>query len=262
MSTNSRSAQVGNILLESCINLLFLLLPVKAEDKGASLGADFRERILNGFGEFERAASGAGVESEAIGEARYALAAFADEAVLSSAWPYKDQWSGQPLQLQFFGEHLAGEGFFKKLSQLRQAGERKADVLEVYYICLQLGFEGVYKVRGTEALRSLQVDLRAQINDYRGDSASELSVHGKPKNAILDRVERNVPYWVVGAATIAILFFGYVGFDVAVGEQARVAYRQVERSWEHIAAYTPKASVGTTRAITADRARQKGRDGS
>ena len=262
MTTNSRSAQAGNILLESCINLLFLLLPIKAEDRGASLGADFRERILNGFGEFERAASGAGVESEAIGDARYALAAFADEAVLSSAWPHKDQWSGQPLQLQFFGEHLAGEGFFKKLSQLRQAGERKADVLEVYYICLQLGFEGIYKVRGTEALRSLQVDLRAQINDYRGGSAPELSVHGKPRNAILDRVERNVPYWVVGAATIAILFFGYVGFDIALGAQARDAYRQVDRSRERIAEYTPKASVGTTGGATASGAPQNRRKGS
>ena len=35
------------------------------------------------------------------------------------------------LQLEFFGEHVGGESFFKHLEALRRAGERFVDVLEV-----------------------------------------------------------------------------------------------------------------------------------
>ena len=48
-------------------------------------------------------------------DAKYALAAFADEVIFHSTWPGKTQWLSNPLQLQFFQTNTAGDGFFSKL---------------------------------------------------------------------------------------------------------------------------------------------------
>jgi type VI secretion system protein ImpK len=48
-------------------------------------------------------------------DAKFALAAFADEIVYHSTWPGKTQWLQNPLQLQFFGINTAGDGFFNNL---------------------------------------------------------------------------------------------------------------------------------------------------
>ena len=42
----------------------------------------------------------------------------------------------------------AGERFFERLDKVRRAGEGKAELLEIYYLCMALGFEGKYKIAG------------------------------------------------------------------------------------------------------------------
>jgi type VI secretion system protein ImpK len=121
--------------------------------------------------------------------------------------------------LKFFGEHLAGENFFEKLNKLRQGGEKNLDLLELYYTCLQLGFEGMYKMRGLEALMAMQVDLRSQIDGYRGIVDPKLAPDGVPKTSIIARVSRHVPYWVIIVVTVGMLFFSYTGYTVMLAKQ-------------------------------------------
>jgi hypothetical protein len=47
-----------------------------------------------------------------------------------------------------------------------------------------------------------------------------LSPHGQPRRGVLDRVRREVPFWVIGVATVATLFFVYLGFGVVLDWQA------------------------------------------
>ena len=222
-----------NLLLECSASVFALTAKLRRNAVSDSLD-DFRKRIMKAFEVLERMAFERQLATSAIPDAKYALAAFVDEVVLASDDPERMTWMSSPLQLKYFGEHLAGENFFEKLNKLRQGGEKNIDLLEVYYACLQLGFEGMYKMRGLEALMALQVDLRSQIDGYRGIVDPKLAPDGTPKTGIIARVSRNIPYWVIGVVTVGILFFSYAGYSVLLAEMVGESVASLESEYASI----------------------------
>lgn len=217
-----------NILLECSASVFALTAKLRRNTATASLGS-YREEIITSFDVLERIAFERQIGTGVVQDAKYALSAFVDEAVLASDNPERMEWMSSPLQLKFFGEHLAGENFFKKLNSLRQGGEKNLELLELYYTCLQLGFEGMYRMRGLEALMALQVDLRSQIDGYRGIVDPKLAPDGEPKSSMIARVSRNVPFWVIGVATVGLVFFGYTGYSVVLSREVDTTLQQLER---------------------------------
>jgi type VI secretion system protein ImpK len=82
-------------------------------------------------------------------QARFAICAWTDEAILGSAWNGKTQWQREMLQRTYFNTSDAGEEFFERLNSL---GIHQREVREVYYLCLALGFTGRYCNEGDEYL--------------------------------------------------------------------------------------------------------------
>jgi len=128
---------------------------------------DFRARIEHEFSEFKAQGLTLGLTMQKIENSLYALSAYVDELVLVSTWADRKVWMGQSLQAFYFKEHLAGEKFFERLAILRQQGENEADVLSLYYLCLQLGFQGKYRLLGSEQLHAYLVDFKAQLERYQ-----------------------------------------------------------------------------------------------
>lgn len=222
------------MLLECSASVFALTAKQRRNAQAGSLG-DFRDRIIKSFDILERMAFERQIGTSTVQDAKYALAAFVDEAVLASDNPERMEWMSNPLQLKFFGEHLAGENFFQKLNNMRQGGEKNLALLELYYTCLQLGFEGMYRMRGLESLMALQVDLRSQIDGYRGIVDPKLAPDGEPKTGIIARVSRHVPYWVIGVVTIGMVFFSYAGYSVILSKQVDLSLQSLE---QHIAMIT------------------------
>src|SRR3989442_9695308 len=71
-----------------------------------------------------------------------ALVLFEDEMVSASTWSGRDQWDAQSLEQERFKSSLAGQKFFENIDALRDSHRQ---VLEIYYLCLTLGFEGGYR---------------------------------------------------------------------------------------------------------------------
>jgi type VI secretion system protein ImpK len=151
-----------------------------------------------------------GYSEEDIKATRYALVALIDETVLNSQWPFKDQWSDRPLQLEFFGEHMAGERFFDLLERVRQKGSRKVDLLEVFAVVLILGFQGKYKLSGRDELEKLTRELVGEVTKYRG-GIPLLSPHARIPEEPVERPSNAVPRWVwvsgLSAIVLVILVF-------------------------------------------------------
>jgi type VI secretion system protein ImpK len=209
-----------NPMLSCCEHLFSLTAPLKDDQKASSVDTDFREQVLSAFIAMEKAAFEQQIGMVEFKDAKFALASYIDEVVLTSTWPGRLEWMSRPLQLEFFGEHTAGEGFFTRLANLRQGGEGNLHLLELYYYCLQLGFEGIYKIKGLEHLMALQVDLRSQIDGYRGPAKTQVSPEGLPGNVLINQVRRHVPYWVIAVVTIAAVFFTYMGYSLVSGNIA------------------------------------------
>jgi type VI secretion system protein ImpK len=166
-----------------------------------------------------------GQSEEDIKAVRYALCALLDETILNSRWPYKDQWSDRPLQLEHFGEHMAGERFFDLLDRVRKKGGRKVDLLEVFCITLILGFQGKYKLRGGEDLNILIRELVGDINGHRGGGPRGLSPHWKIPEEPVERPARVVPRWVwiTGLTSIALVILMFIVFKLWLGSTAAEA---------------------------------------
>jgi type VI secretion system protein ImpK len=121
--------------------------------------ADLRDRLTALVEAQERRARGGDVPWDTYVEARFAVLAWVDELILNSPWPSRGDW--QHLMLKYYGTLNAGNQFFERLEQ-PPASHR--DVLEIYYFCLALGFEGKFAVaENPRALRELKQRLHNQL---------------------------------------------------------------------------------------------------
>jgi len=130
----------------------------------------FQRRMEDLLLEVEREATRAGYRKEDIEEANYAVVAFLDETVFTSNDPARDRWSSW--QAKKYAGAIAGEGFFDHLKVLRNRRDspQLADLLEVYYLCLLLGYQGRYAIDHPADLQFLIDDLRLQIERVRARS--------------------------------------------------------------------------------------------
>ena len=110
---------------------------------------EVKNTIQRLISESERAVEETTIPREDYDQARFAVFAWIDEAILSSSWKEKGRWQGEQLQLTYYRTSEAGEQFFDRLGTL---GPHQRDVREVYYLCLAMGFLGRYCHEGDEFL--------------------------------------------------------------------------------------------------------------
>jgi len=141
---------------------------------------EFSGNIQKFLDQFERSAKKNNFAAEDIYDAKYAFCAAIDEAVLSSRMNIRDSWERRPLQLLLFGDQLAGEHFFDKLEAARNAGANRINALEVFHMCLLMGFKGRYLLEGPEKLKYLTQQLGAHLALIRGKGAAFASHWSAP----------------------------------------------------------------------------------
>jgi type VI secretion system protein ImpK len=118
----------------------------------------------------QEARTPAGYAHEDIKMATLAVVGFLDETVLNLQNPIFANWPNKPLQEELFNEHIAGEVFFVNIRELlrRDDSPAVADVLEVHYLCLLLGYRGRYSLGDRGELRSILEATGTKIRRIRG----------------------------------------------------------------------------------------------
>jgi type VI secretion system protein ImpK len=159
-----------------------------------------------------------GMSQKDADDVAYAMVAFGDEIAMGKPEPMRGFWMSRPLQLHYFQETLAGEGFFQRLLELRR-DPRRTDVLRVYYQCLLFGFQGKHSIRGGEIELLRIVDsLRPEVERHI-EVPDRLSPAGEPPDEPLVRASRRNPFiWIaLGVCAIAIAVF--IGLRVSLDHQ-------------------------------------------
>jgi len=136
----------------------------------------FRVEIKTLLKHYEHSARDQQVDAELIQKSQYALIAFVDEWIIRHSERFKSTWVGHPLQLEFFGENTAGARFFQQLDTMRLQSEHFIDALEIYYLCLELGYQGQYRLENGAALLKIKKDVLLQIKQVRKHSDLSLSI--------------------------------------------------------------------------------------
>jgi len=131
--------------------------------------ASFRGQIWAGAKMADDDARKRGYSADDIELATFAVVAFLDESILNLRSPVFADWPRQPLQEERYGHHIAGEIFFQNLQKLmaRSDSQDLADLLEVYYLCLLLGFAGRYSLGGRGDLRGIAMQTGERIQRIR-----------------------------------------------------------------------------------------------
>lgn len=217
----------SNLILECCASLFSLTIKLRDSERGVNVSDKFRTMIFVAFDEFERKAYENKISLKIVNESKFALSAYIDETVLTSLWPGRMQWMSNPLQLKYFGEHLGGEVFYDKLKKFRQSGERFVDLIELYYVCLQLGFEGVYRLRGFEKLLALQVDVKNQIDSYKTNKSMRLSPSGIPKDTVVETIRKEVPYWVIVSVAFSLVVITFIFYNEIIDEYSSESVEKI-----------------------------------
>lgn len=153
-----------------------------------------------------------GISADDVYAAKYAYCAAVDEIVLRSTFSIRSSWERHPLQLVLFGDQLAGENFFKKLEELRLKGATHVQALEVFYMCLLLGFQGRYMLESPEKLPYLTSRLGEEIANIKGKSAGFSPFWDRP-DQISNRIRSEMPLWVVAAILALVSLLAFIGIN-------------------------------------------------
>lgn len=199
-------------LTECCAPIFNLVEALRDPESAEQVPATLRAEVEQAFIELERKAFEVQWPTSVTRDVRFGMAAYVDETVLSSRWPHKFDWMVKPLCVEFFGESNAGEAFFRRLTELREDLKANRAVVELYYSCLQFGYQGCYRLRGYEQLQALVATLRAQLEDLRGAVPRSLADEAVPESRLVYRISGNQPYWVmlsIGGAILMGMFLTY-----------------------------------------------------
>ncbi|MDD5296189.1 MAG: DotU family type VI secretion system protein [Rhodocyclaceae bacterium] len=192
---------------------------------------DLRETLLQQIGQFEAAARSRGVSPESVLVARYALCTLIDETVAGTPWGGTADWIKQSLLVTLHRETWGGEKFFQLLNKMAEDPTRNIDLLELFYACLALGFEGRFRVvdGGKAQLETLRERLADIIRRTRGEYERDLSGNWHGEQTNLRQANSFVTLWA-SAAVAALLLLGlfvWMSFSLN-GVSDALAFGQVQ----------------------------------
>jgi type VI secretion system protein ImpK len=147
MGGQRRQQQPGYGHIQTLVDLLgdgFYLLFMLKNGSTPPEQTQFFNSITALLADFDRDAAKLRAASADIEAAKYAFCAALDEIILSSNFSLRTAWERRPLQLAIFGDQLAGEHFFDRLEVLRSGGAARLAALQVFQMCLLIGFKGRY----------------------------------------------------------------------------------------------------------------------
>jgi type VI secretion system protein ImpK len=135
-----------------------------------------RKQLREQLESFQTSATSADIPGRTVEWAVYALCALLDESAASTPWGA--EWSDQGLLRDLRDEAGAAEGFFALLERLTSDPEENVELIEFFYVCMALGFEGRHRgPEGRHELTRVRDRIYSLISRRRPRPRDGLSEH-------------------------------------------------------------------------------------
>ncbi len=206
-------------LPEICTDYFSFIIQLRITRQYGTLGS-LRQKFKLILDAIDFAAKKSDVTPKNLEDAKYAMCALLDQMILTSDCPFKDEWAARPLELEFFGQNIAGVEFFNRLESMRSQIESRGDAAEVYYYCLVNGFEGKYHIEGKEKLNLLIDSLAFDLKRLRQGAFDKLSVQWELPQSLMQKAVTEIPPWLIGVAALFIIFLVFIIFRSIIGSQS------------------------------------------
>ena len=221
---------------------------------------DFKEFAIDSMRYYQSVSFGFGDKagSKLSAHCSYGICALIDEVVLNTPWGVDSTFRDDGLLQIFHNEKNGNERFFEIIDELRVDAKSNLPALELFFLLLELGFEGKYanSPQGQRELVDLREDLYVVINATRGVADGALSEHweGLPgkKNPLLEYV----PFWVVMSVTVALMVFAFAGYNIMLSRSSDGVLRELaimgNKEIELASVAVPSAPVSGSGPVTAE----------
>ncbi|HEV3021226.1 MAG TPA: DotU family type IV/VI secretion system protein [Pirellulales bacterium] len=151
-------------------------------------------------------------------EAKYALVAWVDELVNDSQWldAEREWWSNNTLEFAFFKTLDHWWLFYERVKRAKELPRK--DALEVFYLCVVLGFRGLYGKGDEAAHEAAQRGLPPGIEVWAGQVSA--AIRAMPRSPITPKPRRQMgapplesqPLLMVAALATALLAAAGAGY--------------------------------------------------
>ncbi len=215
LNLDLKDAGIGNESLSTICTDLFLITMNMTPDLDMGSEEDMRRILRYYVDRFENNCRSAGIPSEKREKVKYALVALIDEKAFTLPPQWSGPWRSHPLQFDYFGDMIAGQRFFDNLDKLMQKPQGNVDVLEVYYLCMCLGFKGKHAVDRSVLEKLIRNVARLIIKNRPPVSptpATPSSGNGKKRGRI-----PHVPTWSIVVAAASLVVVMWLGAILSVG---------------------------------------------
>jgi type IV/VI secretion system ImpK/VasF family protein len=177
--------------------LVYLAMRLRDGEEPTTEPVRFRQSIIERLDRSRNMALQQGFHKGEISDADYAVTALLDETVLVREGSLRDAWIVRTLQRERFFELLRGGG---------SSGSPRAELMELYLLCLMAGFAGKYQGDPSK-LKRLTEGLQSALKTKLGESPRVLSPNtrgGLPKKK---RTKSGLPsaWLVLGACVMFVL---------------------------------------------------------
>jgi type VI secretion system protein ImpK len=211
-------------------NVLLALVPQLRATTSHNDPAGLHQQLLARVQDFETAARASGVPQQKVIAARYVLCTFIDEVAAATPWGASGTWAQHNLLQEFHDERDGSEKAFKLLERLGEDVAANLDVLELFYVCISLGFEGRYrnKPNGRAQLDAIAARLVEVLRPEGGKQSSRtLSLRWEGVPMQHSRTLSVLPIWVVAVVGAALVLGALLLLNARLNDLSRPAFRQI-----------------------------------
>ncbi len=111
--------------------------------------------------------------------AKYALVSWIDEVLIEAPWEGSEWWKNNSLEWECFSSQDRSEQFYVKAKEASTL--RRKDALEVFYVCVVLGFRGLYRDPNRAAVFTEALQLPLDLETWARQTSMALQLRqGRP----------------------------------------------------------------------------------
>ena len=210
---------MDEVRLEKSLRPLWQLF-ITLRDQASQLDENFRHQVVQVMNTTSHHLSSV-LEEDQWQAMSYAWVAAFDEFAMTQDWSGRGTWMQQPLQVQYFQENQAGEGFFTRLSSMRQRPHQHLVVLQLMYGLLLMGFQGRYRLDNSADRLQCIDSLREQLL---------VCMPLNPRHPGLDPGSPAITFWRWPAAMLCAVFISWCAFYFCSTQQAHAVTQQFQQA--------------------------------
>jgi type VI secretion system protein ImpK len=149
--------------------------------------------------------------------AKYALVSWIDDLLIEAPWEGRLWWKENALEVELFNTRERATLFYSKAKEASNLTRR--DALEVFYVCVVLGFRGLYR-DGSAVLLADQLGLPVDLESWAREASRSIQLgQGRPPIDAMPRPGSGAPplegkFVLVGSSLLCVVL---AAFTAAMG---------------------------------------------